>query len=106
MLRAQDWGGCHPHSIGAAIAAFAYSSLEWDSTNSICRSSADLRGEAGAPEWKKLLADESAISRMTDRLVVAYSEEMGAIPLATRNTALDLVRDLLLAAAQEDGSSE
>jgi hypothetical protein len=35
------------------------------------RESADSSGEAGAPEWKKLLAEESAISRMTDRLVEA-----------------------------------
>jgi hypothetical protein len=57
-----------------------------------------LTPEADAPEYEKLLADEAAIGRMAACLVTYYSEELGGIPLATEETAKDLVRSLLAAA--------
>jgi hypothetical protein len=61
----------------------------------LCPAAHDER--AGASERKPLLADNAAIERMTDRLMEECSPN-GDISIATRDSARELVLDLVRAA--------
>jgi hypothetical protein len=59
--------------------------------------------ERPAHRRRDLLADESAIDRITDRLLEAVSLESGVVHMSGREEARAIVEDLLRVAAGESG---